>query len=297
MVAKNSKLSLSIDKKILLHIAKYSKYEFQYEVPFELSQEGIAQAIGIRRDNVPRTMKSLKNEDLIFEKVLRVEGVYRKRKVYFLTDKGQEYTNNLTTNILHSNISIKMKDGKVITKKIEALLEDLVLLKTLPRKLTLFELIKDTTKSVLGSSNITCEFSIQDDIWQVEFDAMMLRKVFTNLINNAHEVMPNGGIIRIWGENIISGQEEKRQVSNIKNGKYIKITIQDNGLGIPAEHLPLIFDPYFSTKRRSMQKGMGLGLTTVFSIIKKHDGYIHIESEEKVGTTVYLYLPVSESKN
>jgi tetratricopeptide (TPR) repeat protein len=147
MVAKNSKLTLSIDKKILLHIAKYSKYEFQYEVPFELSQEGIAQAIGIRRDNVPRTMKSLKNEDLIFEKVLRVEGVYRKRKVYFLTDKGQYYIKKLREKILDSDISIIMKDGNIITKKVSQALQDPKLLKTLPRKVTLLDIIRELPAS------------------------------------------------------------------------------------------------------------------------------------------------------
>jgi tetratricopeptide (TPR) repeat protein/DNA-binding MarR family transcriptional regulator len=143
MVTKNSKFSLSIDKKILLHIAKYSKYEFQYEVPFELSQEGIAQAIGIRRDNVPRTMKSLKNEDLIFEKVLRVEGVYRKRKVYFLTEKGQDYTKKLTSKVLKSITSIKMKSGEVVTKQISKILEDPSLTRALSRKITLMDLLKE----------------------------------------------------------------------------------------------------------------------------------------------------------
>ena len=147
MVTKNSRLSLSIDKKILLHIAKYSKYEFQYEVPFELSQEGIAQAIGIRRDNVPRTMKSLKNEDLIFEKVLRVEGVYRKRKVYFLTEKGQDYTNTLTAKVLKSITSIKMKNGDVVSKQISKILEDPSLTRALSRKITLMDLLKEIPAS------------------------------------------------------------------------------------------------------------------------------------------------------
>jgi len=80
--------SIPVDKRILLHIMEYSKFEHQFEVPFAISQEGIANAIGIRRDNIPRAMKELKGAGLVTEKVARVEGVYRKRKVYFLTEKG-----------------------------------------------------------------------------------------------------------------------------------------------------------------------------------------------------------------
>ncbi|MCK5559699.1 MAG: AAA family ATPase, partial [Thermoplasmata archaeon] len=150
MPNKNSRFSLSIDKKILLHIEKYSKYEYQYEVPFELSQEGIAQAIGIRRDNVPRTMKNLKNEELIFEKVLRVEGVYRKRKVYFLTDKGRDYTQKMTDKLLKESISLKYKSGEPTTKKIAELLDDRAITRELPCKISLLEILNEiTTTGVL----------------------------------------------------------------------------------------------------------------------------------------------------
>ena len=75
--------ALPVDKRILLHIMEYTRFESQFEVPFAISQEGIANAIGIRRDNVPRAMKELKSSGLVVERVARVEGVYRKRKVYF----------------------------------------------------------------------------------------------------------------------------------------------------------------------------------------------------------------------
>jgi len=78
----------------------------------------------------------------------------------------------------------------------------------------------------------------------------------------------------------------------IKEGKYVKIEIEDEGIGIPKEHLSKIFDPYFTTK----QKGSGLGLATSHSIIKRHDGYIAVESELGVGTTFYIYLPASSKQ-
>jgi tetratricopeptide (TPR) repeat protein/adenylate kinase family enzyme/DNA-binding MarR family transcriptional regulator len=90
---------------------EYAKYENQFEVPFAISQEGIASAIGIRRDNIPRAMKDLKAAGLVTEKVARVEGVYRKRKVYFLTDHGFQYIHELKSKILSTEISIIHPDG------------------------------------------------------------------------------------------------------------------------------------------------------------------------------------------
>jgi len=105
-------LSIPVDKRILLHIMEYSKYENQFEVPFAISQEGIANAIGIRRDNIPRAMKDLKVVGLVTEKVARVEGVYRKRKVYFLTEKGYKYIQELRTKIFSTMVQINHPDGK-----------------------------------------------------------------------------------------------------------------------------------------------------------------------------------------
>ncbi len=104
--------SIPVDKRILLHILDYSKYEGQFEVPFAISQEGIAHAIGIRRDNIPRAMKDLKNAGLVTESVARVEGVYRKRKVYFLTEQGYQYIQELRNKILTTIITVKGPDEK-----------------------------------------------------------------------------------------------------------------------------------------------------------------------------------------
>jgi len=100
--------------------------------------------------------------------------------------------------------------------------------------------------------------------------------------------MPEGGTIRLMAENITVGPENS---STMKQGKYVKITIKDEGTGIPKGDLPKIFDPYFTTKT----KESGLGLATAYSIIKKHDGYITVESELDAGTTFYIYLPASEN--
>ncbi|MBI4689648.1 MAG: PAS domain S-box protein, partial [Nitrospirae bacterium] len=151
------------------------------------------------------------------------------------------------------------------------------------------KLIKDSAGFALSGSNIRCEFSIPDIVWPVDVDEGQISQVINNLIINAQQAMPGGGIINIIAENIDSASGCPIP---LKEGKYVKITIQDHGIGIPEEHLHKIFDPYFSTK----QEGSGLGLATAYSIIKKHDGYITAESKLGIGTTFYICLPVSEGK-
>ena len=77
----------------------------------------------------------------------------------------------------------------------------------------------------------------------------------------------------------------------MQNGRYIKLCIRDQGEGIPEENIQKIFDPYFTSKDRWTQKGLGLGLAITHSIIKKHDGYIHVESKVGIGTKFFIYLP------
>jgi len=150
-------------------------------------------------------------------------------------------------------------------------------------------MIKDSTSLALTGSNVRCKFSIAEGLWLVNIDEGQISQVISNLIINANQAMPEGGTIEVKAENIIVGKE---QILPLQDGKYIKISIKDQGIGIPKEHLPKIFDPYFTTK----QKGSGLGLASTYSIIKKHDGYITVESGVGVGTTFHIYLPASEEK-
>ena len=117
-----------------------------------------------------------------------------------------------------------------------------------------------------------------------------------NLFYNALEAVPpgQGGRILVSAENITV--EEAKEVEDetkffLKTGQYVKISIEDNGMGIPPHIIEKIFDPYFSTREKNTQKGMGMGLTLCYSIVKKHDGHIDIESQEGKGTIVTLYLP------
>lgn len=158
------------------------------------------------------------------------------------------------------------------------------------------ELIKDSVSLTLSGSGFKSDFIISDDLWEVEIDRGQMSQVLNGLINNAMEAMPEGGTIKITGENISLGTQKKNSDLPFKSGKYVKISIQDKGIGIPKENLSRIFDPYFSTKEMGAQKGTGLGLAMAFSVIKKHNGYFEAESEVGVGTTFFIYLPAFEKE-
>jgi CheY-like chemotaxis protein len=151
------------------------------------------------------------------------------------------------------------------------------------------ELIKESANFVLSGSNAQCQYALPGDLWAVEVDEGQISQVIQNLMINADQAMPNGGLIRVRAENAAL---EEDVALNLKAGRYTKIVIEDHGIGIPAEHLPRIFDPYFTTK----QKGSGLGLATAYSIIKRHDGAITVESELGAGTTFTIYLPASDQQ-
>ncbi|MFQ5979960.1 MAG: response regulator [Candidatus Heimdallarchaeota archaeon] len=150
-------------------------------------------------------------------------------------------------------------------------------------------LLRKTAKFALSGSNLKLIFSISDDLWPVYVDSNQIGQIMHNLILNSQHAQPNGGIIEIKGENIVLGSDE-RIPGGQRNSKWIKIALKDTGSGIPEKHLEKIFDPYFTTKH----EGRGLGLATVYSILKNHGGHIKVKSAEGVGTTITFYLPASD---
>ena len=150
------------------------------------------------------------------------------------------------------------------------------------------QIVMDSASFVLRGSNVRCEFVVPDHVWPVEADEGQMSQVINNLIINSDQAMPDGGIIKVHIENLPDGQRDQL---TLNEDKYVKISIEDHGVGIPEEHLQKIFDPYFTTK----QRGSGLGLATVYSIIKSHEGYISVESKVGKGTTFHFYLPASQN--
>jgi len=152
------------------------------------------------------------------------------------------------------------------------------------------ELIRDSAQSALSGSTIQCTFSMPDELWPVEADAGQIGLVIRNLILNAREAMPQGGTISVETNNAIS---DSHKDPSLPPGRYVRISLTDQGGGIARELAPKIFDPYFSTKQRGVQKGMGLGLTICHTVIGKHNGSIDVESRPGGGTAFHIHLPAS----
>ncbi len=150
-------------------------------------------------------------------------------------------------------------------------------------------LLKESIHFCLSGSNVQGEIMIPENLRPVEVDKGQLNQVLHNLIINACQAMPKGGLLLAQAENVSLGAKE---APPLPEGKYVKICIKDHGAGIPEKIIPNIFDPYFTTKK----EGTGLGLATSYSIIKKHDGIITLDSEPGEGTTFCIYLPASREK-
>jgi PAS domain S-box-containing protein len=156
------------------------------------------------------------------------------------------------------------------------------------RTTVISELIKETAGFALSGSRVRHDFFFDDELWLLDIDEGQISQVIQNLVINADHAMPDGGTISISCENCIIGDSSGLP---LRPGDYVKVSVEDHGVGIVREYLSKIFDPYFTTK----QKGSGLGLATSYSIIKKHGGHIVVESELGVGTTFTFYLPASRA--
>jgi len=151
-------------------------------------------------------------------------------------------------------------------------------------------LVQENASFALRGAGARCEFNIPDDLWGAEVDTGQIGQVIHTLIINAEQAMPGGGVIQVSCINVpLSGHGDVA-------GPWVRIDIQDTGIGIQPEYLQKIFDPYFTTK----QKGSGLGLASSYSIIRKHDGRIEVESTPGIGTVFHVFLPavaVTMAKN
>lgn len=157
------------------------------------------------------------------------------------------------------------------------------ILKTVP----IGELVRESAEFSLRGSNVKCQFKLPADLWHVKIDQGQFNQVINNMIINADHAMKGGGTVIVRAKNIYL---ETGDSVLLESGKYVQLSIQDFGEGIPKPNLKRIFDPYFTTK----EMGSGLGLTTTYSIVRKHGGDIIVESQEKIGTIFHIILPASE---
>jgi signal transduction histidine kinase len=157
----------------------------------------------------------------------------------------------------------------------------------LKKPLALQHMVSESANFALSGSSTRCHSDIPDDLWLVNADEGQIGQVVHNLALNAHQAMPAGGTLTIHGENVIVSEEDAARKTLSAPGKYVKLTIQDCGNGIPPYAIHKIFDPYFTTK----PTGSGLGLSTAYSVIKNHHGIITASSVPGQGSTFTIYLP------
>jgi CheY-like chemotaxis protein/anti-sigma regulatory factor (Ser/Thr protein kinase) len=129
----------------------------------------------------------------------------------------------------------------------------------------------------------------------VEIDQVQINQVLYNIIENAKQAMPQGGVIRIEAENCSPADLREVTGQQVAGTGYVLIRVIDRGVGIPVGNIQKIFDPYFSTKGLGSEKGTGLGLTIAHAVIRKHGGWIEVESQPDRGTCMSIYLPTCES--
>ncbi len=217
--------------------------------------------------------------------------------------------NNILTAVIGSLSMIKLKAGKgsVIYELADTAEKSGFRAKNLTNQLLTFAkggspvkdtanmnaIVTDASDFVLRGSNCICEYDLEKNLRLTKADAGQLTQVIQNIVINAYQSMPNGGKIFIKTANV---KFEKDNPLSLNEGEYNHIQIADQGYGISEENMEHIFDPYFTTRTG----GSGLGLTICYSVIKKHNGTISIESVVNKGTEVNIYLPAeiteSESK-
>ena len=148
------------------------------------------------------------------------------------------------------------------------------------------QVVQEAAAFVLRGSNIAAKLQIDEGLWPIEADEGQIGQVLSNLLINADQAMPRGGMVRVALDNCTLAEND---AAPLQPGPYVRISVADQGCGISPEDSSRIFDPYFTTK----PTGTGLGLTSVYSIVKRHGGEVIASSKVGEGTIFKVYLPAS----
>jgi PAS domain S-box-containing protein len=154
------------------------------------------------------------------------------------------------------------------------------------RPVSVAQLVRDSVNLARAGTSLSLEVNIPEDLWSAEIDAGQISQVLHNVLLNARQAMPDGGIVEVRAENAV-----RDSGGMASPGAYVRISIRDYGCGIPADVLPRVFDPYFTTK----QGGSGLGLATAYAIVSKHGGHISVASKPGEGTMFTMDLPALQA--
>ncbi len=151
------------------------------------------------------------------------------------------------------------------------------------------ELVVECSRFALSGSPVAPRFTIDDNLWAADVDLDQIGQVVHNLVLNALQAMPRGGVVDVSLANEELGEDASLALTGLAPGRYVRLTVQDRGHGIPADRLDRIFDPYFTTK----EFGSGLGLAITYSIVHAHGGAITVESQPGEGACFTILLPAS----
>jgi signal transduction histidine kinase len=162
------------------------------------------------------------------------------------------------------------------------------------KSISITEIIKNTSQTFQKMKReITIHLELTRRPHAIEADQGQMEQMLLNLFINAADAMPDGGAVYLKTKNV-THRDIKSKLYEPRPGKYVRITVSDNGPGIDKEIQHRIFDPFFTTKTTG--KGTGLGLASVYGIVKSHEGYVNVESKKGRGTTFFIYLPAAEKK-
>lgn len=162
----------------------------------------------------------------------------------------------------------------------------------MPESMNINEVIRTVIKVLenIFEKRITVEYALAEDLMGIEADKYQINQVLTNLIINACDAMPTGGVLTLQSENVNLHAGQSATRPEIPTGEYIKFSVSDTGVGIPADDLKHIFEPFYTTKTEG---GTGLGLAMVNGIIENNRGLIEVKSSPGFKTTFEIYLPAS----
>jgi PAS domain S-box-containing protein len=154
------------------------------------------------------------------------------------------------------------------------------------------DLVQTAINSFRSDWSITFSVEVEKELLYISIDHDQMVTALHNIFTNCAEAVGEGNIL-VRAEHVALSQHLLERGQYVPAGTYVKLSISDTGRGIEANNLIEIFDPYFSTKKRGIKKGMGLGLAVVYSTLRNHGGYVTVESVPDQGTTLYFYIPLS----
>ncbi|MEM8659104.1 MAG: ATP-binding protein, partial [Pseudomonadota bacterium] len=163
-----------------------------------------------------------------------------------------------------------------------------------PQVLNLYDTLAELANLLnrLLGEKVALKIENAEDIWSVRVDERQLEQVIVNLVVNARDAMPTGGVVGLKTEKVTLDVPLERDRAIVPPGDYAVIRVSDSGIGIPKDQIAKIFEPFFTTKK--VGEGTGLGLSTAYGIIKQMDGFIFVDSTQGEGSEFSVYLPAND---